>query len=201
MEFFIAEGGSCSFDVESIDNIKVPLRYKHLVKRWVPKDLPQVNTDFCLDKRIYCISPSSLHGLGLFSMDVIKVFYGGITELMEYVRAFYNYRDWMKLVQYTRGMRIYGVAANYIQLRDNDRNKGGSMYIDGRPKASRNIVGFINSTRPRRTNNQPNCIFEGRERNCVFVCAIKSITAGEELLIDYNLNRIHTDIFIMGAVI
>jgi hypothetical protein len=54
-------------------------------------------------------------------------------------------------------------------------HKGGSMYIDGRPKASGNIAGFINSTRPGTTNKQPNCIFEGWERNCVFVCAIKSI--------------------------
>ena len=75
------------------------------------------------------------------------------------------------------------------------------MYIDGRPKASGNIAGFTNSTRPGTTNKQPNCIFEGRERNRVFICTIKSITAGEELLIDYNLNRIHTDIAIMGAVI
>jgi hypothetical protein len=93
------------------------------------------------------------------------------------------------------------VAANYIQLRDNDRNKGGSMYIDGRPKTSGNIVGFINSTRPRTTNKQPNCIFQGRKQKCVFVCAIKSITASMELWIDYNLNRIHTGIAIMGAVI
>jgi hypothetical protein len=99
MEFFLAEGGSCSYDAESIDDIEVPLRYKHLVKRWVPKDLPQVNTDFFLDERIYRIAPSSLHGLGLFSMDGIKVFDGGITELMEYVGPCYNYRDWMKLVQ------------------------------------------------------------------------------------------------------
>jgi hypothetical protein len=28
------------------------------------------------------------------------------------------------------------VAANYIQLKDNDQNKGETMYIDGRPKAS-----------------------------------------------------------------
>jgi hypothetical protein len=75
------------------------------------------------------------------------------------------------------------------------------MYIDRRPKASGNIAEFINSTRPGTTNKQPNYIFEGREQNCVFVCAIKSITAGEELLIDYNLNRMHTDIVIMGAVI
>ena len=128
MEFFHPEGGSCSYDVESIDNIEVPLRSNHLVKRWVPKDLPKINTDFCANERIYRIVPSSLHGLGLFSMDEINVFDDRITKLMEYVRPCYNYRDWMKPVQYTRGMRIYGVAANYIQLRDNDRNKGGSMY-------------------------------------------------------------------------
>jgi hypothetical protein len=50
------------------------------------------------------------------------------------------------------------------------------------------------------TNKRPNCVFEGREGNRVFVCAIKSIVAGEELLIDYNLNRIDTDVAIMGAV-
>ena len=106
MEFFLVEGGFCSYDAESIDDIEVPLRYKHLVKRWVPKDLPQVNTNFCLDERIYRIAPSSLHCLGLISMDGIKVFYGGIIELMEYVGPCYNYRDWMKLVQYMQSMQI-----------------------------------------------------------------------------------------------
>jgi hypothetical protein len=62
-------------------------------------------------------------------MDGIKVFDDEITELMEYVGPCYNYKDWMNLVQYMRGMRIYRVAANYIQLRDNDRNKGGSMFF------------------------------------------------------------------------
>ena len=74
------------------------------------------------------------------------------------------------------------------------------MYIDGRPKASWNIVGFINNTHPRDTNKQPNCIFEGREGNHIFVCAIKSIAAGVELLINYNLNRIDTKYVIMGEV-
>jgi hypothetical protein len=40
MDFFLAKGGSCFYDHESIDDIEVPLRYKHIVKRWVPKDLP-----------------------------------------------------------------------------------------------------------------------------------------------------------------
>ena len=35
MKFFLAEGGSCSYDYESIGDIDVPLRYKHLVKHCV----------------------------------------------------------------------------------------------------------------------------------------------------------------------
>jgi len=79
------------------------------------------------------------------------------------------------------------VVTNYIQLKDNDENKGATMYIDGRPKAAGNITDFINSTRLINTNKKVNYIFEGREGNYVFVCVIKSIAAGEELLIDYNL--------------
>jgi hypothetical protein len=43
-------------------------------------------------------------------------------------------------------MRRYGLAANYIQLKDNDQNKGETIYIDGRPKTMGNISGFINRT-------------------------------------------------------
>ena len=53
MDFFLTEGGSCSYDDETISDIKVPLRYKHIVKKWVPKDIPQLNIDFCVNKRIY----------------------------------------------------------------------------------------------------------------------------------------------------
>ena len=80
------------------------------------------------------------------------------------------------------------MATNYIQLKDNGQNKGATMCIDGRPKSTGNIVGFINSTRPMTTNKKPDCIFEGREGIRVFVCAINSIFTGEEFLIDYNLN-------------
>ena len=53
------------------------------------------------------------------------------------------------------------------------------MYIDGRPKATGNIAGFIKSTQPRSTLKQPNYVFEKCEGNRVFVCVIKSIDVGE----------------------
>jgi hypothetical protein len=147
-----------------------------------------VDIDFFINGRMYRIAPSSLHGLGLFSMDDIKVRYGTVNELMEYVRPLYKYNHWLMLVRYTRSMQRYRVAANYIQLVDNNQNKGATMYIDGRPKPIGNIVGFINSTRLVETTKKPNFIFEGREGNRIFVCATKTIVPGEELLIDYNLN-------------
>ena len=79
MEFFLRGGGSCSYDDETVGDIEVPLRYKHIVKQWVPRDIPQLNIDFCVNKRIYKIAPSSLHGLGLFCMDCIKVSYNRCT--------------------------------------------------------------------------------------------------------------------------
>ena len=104
MEIFLAKGGSCSYDNKSIDDIEVPLRYKQIVKQWAPKDLLEINTNFSINERIYRISPSSLHGLGLFSMDGIKVCYEGLTKLMEYIEPYYNYNDWVWLVQYTKSM-------------------------------------------------------------------------------------------------
>ena len=176
------------------------LRYKHLVKQWVPRDLPQVNIDFCVNERIYRITSASLHGLGFFCMDGIKVGYDRCTKLMEYVGPSYNYSEWMHLVQYTQSMGRYGLSANYIQLKDNDQNKGATLYINGRPKATGNIVGFINSSQPGSAFKKPNCIFEGREGNHVFVCTIKSIDVGEELLINYNLNQVDINMVTMGVV-
>ena len=72
------------------------------------------------------------------------------------------------------------------------------MYIDGIQKASENVAGFINSTQPVTTTKQPNCEFEGREEHRIFVCAIKTILLGEELLIDYNLNRIDVASMVQG---
>jgi hypothetical protein len=80
------------------------------------------------------------------------------------------------------------VVANYIQLKDNDQNKGEFVYTDKRPKETRDIARFIKNTRLATTNKKTNCVFEWHEGNCVFICAIKSIVVGEELSIDYNLN-------------
>ena len=73
-------------------------------------------------------------------------------------------------------MHRYRVALNYIQLLENNMNKGATMYIDGRQKDFRNIEGFINSTWQRTTHKLPNCMFEGCEGNHVFVCAKKIIS-------------------------
>ena len=43
-----------------------------------------------------------------------------------------------------------------------------------------------------------NCKFEGREEHRILVCATKRILLGEELLIDYNLNRIDVASMVQG---
>jgi hypothetical protein len=97
MKIFLVEGRSCSYDDESIGDIDVALRYKNLVKQWVPKQLPPIDVDFVVNNKTYHIAPSSLHGLGIFSMDGIIVKYNKVTELMDYVELCYNYNDWMRL--------------------------------------------------------------------------------------------------------
>ena len=76
-------------------------------------------------------------------------------------------------------MHRYLLSANYLQLKDKDQNKGATVYIDGSPKATGNIAGFIKSTQLGSTLKQPNYILERHGGNHVFVCAIKSILAGE----------------------
>ena len=72
--------------------------------------------------------------------------------------------------------------------------------MDGKPKTTGNIAGFINSTQLGSTLKQPNHIFESHEGNHVFVCAIKSIATSEELLINYNLNHVDTNTVSMVVV-
>jgi len=93
MELFLAEGGSCSYDDKIIGDIEVPLMYKNLVKQWVPKELPPLDTDFIVNNRTYPIAPSFVHGLGIFSIDGITVKYNRVIELMDYVELCYNYND------------------------------------------------------------------------------------------------------------
>ena len=96
----------------------------------------------------------------------------------------------------------YVLVENYIQQKFSEQSKTVAIYIDGRSKALGNIVGFINSTRPTSTKKRPSCIFEACEGNHVFVCVIKSIHGGEEVLLDYNLNHIDTNkATIMGEVV
>ena len=53
MLLFVYEGGSCGYDNKCIGDIEFHLRYRHLVKRWLPKELPQVDTDLFLNRRTY----------------------------------------------------------------------------------------------------------------------------------------------------
>ena len=92
------------------------------------------------------------------------------------------------------------IVRKLFKLKDKAQNKGATLYMDRRPKTTSNIVRFINSTQPGSTLKQPNCIFELHEGNCVFVCSIKSIAAREELLIDYNQNRVDTNTVSMVVV-
>ena len=110
--FFLAEGGACAYHDETIGDIEVPLMDKHLVKQRVDRDLSQLNTYFCVNEMIYRIALSSLHCLGLFYMDGIKVSYDRCTKLMKYVVPCYNYKYWMCLVQYTQSMHRYRLSAN-----------------------------------------------------------------------------------------
>ena len=55
MKFFLAQVGSCSYDDESDDDSDVPFRYKHLQKQWASNAFPQINIDFCVGEKIYCI--------------------------------------------------------------------------------------------------------------------------------------------------
>ena len=93
MQYFIANGGSFNYDAESVGDVEFPLRYRDLVQQWVTNKLPQVDTYFFINGRMYRIAPSLVHGLGLFSMDGIKVDYGTITELMQYVKPLYRYNN------------------------------------------------------------------------------------------------------------
>ena len=101
----------------------MPFRYKHVQKQWVPNGLPPINIDFCVGERIYHIAPSSLHGLGFFSMDGIKVSYNKVVELVRYVGPCYNYKNWMRIVQYKKSMHRYALSANYLQWKENDQSK------------------------------------------------------------------------------
>jgi hypothetical protein len=81
-------------------------------------------------------------------------------------------------------------AENYNKVKKTKQNKEQSICIDGRPKVSKNTMGFINNSHLESMNKQPNCMFERHYENQVVVCAIKPIPAREELFINYHLNRI-----------
>ena len=70
---------------------------------------------FCVREMIYHIKLSSLHALGRFYMDGIKVSYNKVVELMEFVGPSYDYSSWMQIVRYKKFMCRYALMENYIQ--------------------------------------------------------------------------------------
>lgn len=79
-------------------------------------------------------------------MNGIKINYNKVVELMEYVGPCYSYIIWMWIVQCKTSMHRYASSSNYLQYEENDQSKKLTMYVDGMPKATGNIAGFINSS-------------------------------------------------------
>ena len=70
-------------------------------------------------------------------------------------------------------------------MNENNQNLGQSIYVNKGPIYSGNVVGqFLNNWYPIIMNKLPNHMFEGCDGNKVVVCAIKSIDACKEILID-----------------
>ena len=66
--------------------------------QWVgTKTILDLDIEFCPNERNYQILPSSIHGLGIFSMDNVNVKYKGVVELMECVGPCYSYGIWTKM--------------------------------------------------------------------------------------------------------
>ena len=97
--------------------------YIHYLKNWEAKPLPEINTDFCINGKTYRIAPSTLHGVGIFIMDSVKVPYKSEVGLMDYVGPTYDYAHWAKLTRYLTNMLIYGFYANYNKMKKKIRIK------------------------------------------------------------------------------
>ena len=80
-------------------------------------------------------------------------------------------------------MHRYGLLANYLQFKDKDQNKGATLYIDRRPKATRNTVGFINNTQPRSTLNQTTAYLRGMEEIVYLYVPLKQYMEGKSCLL------------------
>ena len=79
---------------------KKTLGWKHLVNGWEPKQFLELDIDFRLNEIIYRNVPSSIHGIGLFSMDGIHAKYKGGFYLMECLGPYHSYGFWTKMDEY-----------------------------------------------------------------------------------------------------
>ena len=110
----------------------------------------------------------------------------------------YRWGPWHHLTRYIQSMTTYGLCLNAASLsgRGITHAEGQRLYVDGRPYSQGNIAGLINSSRGR--SARTNCIFVECENSheprhmsrdvprYIIVHAIKSLRAGDELLVNYG---------------
>jgi hypothetical protein len=86
------------------------MQFKHIVKKWNPNPLLELDINFVLNRHVYHIYPSSIHGLGLFYMDCVNIPYKCNVDLMQNVGQLYKYGDWMILTNYMKRMWTYELS-------------------------------------------------------------------------------------------
>ena len=120
---------------------------------------------------------------------------------MSFCGPIYEWGPCHQLVCYMRSMTTYGLCLNadsFIE-RGITHNERERIYVDGRPYNQGNIAWLINSSRGR--NERTNCAFVECEighdpdhmsidgPRYIVVNAVRSLRAGEELLVNYGWRR------------
>jgi hypothetical protein len=175
------------------------------VKKWEFEPLLEWDTHFSIDERTYCIYPCYLQGLGLFSMDVVKVPYSLVVELIGYVKSLYIYGNWKILAKFMSSMQRLHCFPNYNQIKETNQNKWAHTYIHTYTYIHASMhaynVRFINSSCRATMNKSSNYMFKGHEGNQDVECIIKLISIGEELFLDCNLNRIKKGTYVLHFLV
>lgn len=120
---------------------------------------------------------------------------------MSFCGRIYRWGPWHQLTRYIQSMSTYGLCLNAASLSDRGitHAEGQRLYVDGRPYSQGNIAGLINSSRG--MSARTNCTFVECENShepghmsrdvqrYIVVNAIRSLRAGDELLVNYGWRR------------